>query len=291
MYTRFAFITVVITVFAGSLSAGPTNFAGVQAFVTASPTFDTIYSTSAAFGPANSAVSGSWICDSSCVGFTTSGAGQAGFGVLGASVDLNVPSVPAPNFFAISETESHFIDDLTMTGGTGSGVLELDYTVHGTTNSALASAGLALCTTNGCTDPNVFYSLNGGALTSQGTLQPGFRSNATLKFYVPFTYGVALEIEPFLNTQAQFEAFRGTPFDASANFNSTAIITGAFVLGGTSSAPGSSVKGAGIGDDDGFSFGPGGLTAGAPEPGTWLLASTALAGLLLAKRRAARDRC
>src|SRR5579864_3319215 len=285
MYTRFAFITVVITVFAGSLSAGPTNFAGVQAFVTASPTFNTIYSTSAAFGPANSAVSGSWICDSSCVGFTTSGAGQAGFGVLGASVDLNVPSLPASGFFAISETESHFMDDLTMTGGSGSGVLELDYTVHGTTNSALASAGLAMCDTNGCSDPNVYYILNGGALTSESTSQPFFQSNATLKFYVPFTYGVAVEIEPLLNTQAQFDSSRATPFDASANFNSTAIITGAFVLGGTSNAPGSAVKGAGIGDDDGFSFGPNGLTAGVPEPGTWLLSAPVLGLMGLARRR------
>src|SRR5579871_936939 len=98
MYTRCALIPIVMTAFAGSLSAGPTGFAGVQAFVTASPTFDTIYSTSAAFGPANSPVSGSWICDASCVGFTTSGAGQAGLGVLGAMVDLNVPSLPATDF-------------------------------------------------------------------------------------------------------------------------------------------------------------------------------------------------
>jgi PEP-CTERM motif len=168
-------------------------------------------------------------------------------------------------------------------------VLALSFAINGSVSTTGAAGGplgttasLALCLSDGCNDTNVYSSLNGGAITQ--STQPGFRSDATITFYVPFTYGTTFEIEPFLATQAQFIPGDGTPFTTTANFNSTAHLTSALVLGGTSNAPGSIVNGTAIGSDAGFTYGANGLVAGVPEPGTAWLATSGLGLVLLVSR-------
>ena len=281
------FAAVLVT----SVPALASNFAAVQASAD-SPIGTTIFNTTVASGPANSNVSGTWTCNT-CSGFTASGAGKADFGVLGSMVDLNVPG-PVPNGFSVlAESISHFNDDLTITGGTGAGVLELQFAVTGSA-TPFGTGQLALCDSRGCGDPNVFFTVNSGTLTSESSFQPNFISNATIAFYIPFTYGTALSIEPQLSTSAQFfscsSGCPSTPFDANANYNDTAIISAALVRTGTTNSPGTVVTGASIADGDGFTFGPNGLTApsAVPEPACWFLSVSAIAALMLTRRRALR---
>jgi hypothetical protein len=276
-----------------TLATIPTFAGFVPAFVQGnalfSPPGDTIFIVDAAIGSANSNVAGSWVCDTCApFGFSASGAGQSNFGVLGSMVTMSVPNA-LPGDFILARTNAMFVDNLTITGGSGQGVLALSFAINGSVSTTGAAGGplgttasLAMCLSDGCNDPNVYSSLNGGAITQ--STQPGFRSDATITFYVPFTYGTTFEIEPFLATQAQFIPGDGTPFTTTANFNSTAHLTSALVLGGTSNAPGSIMNGTAIGSDAGFTYGPNGLVAGVPEPGTAWLATSGLGLVLLVSR-------
>jgi hypothetical protein len=140
---------------------------------------------------------------------------------------------------------------------------------------------------DGCNDSGVYSSLNSGAATQ--TTEQGFQSNATVTFYVPFTYGTQLEIEPFLSAQDQFLGgspyLDGTPFTTTANFNSTVTLTSASVFTGTPTSLGTQVSNASIGSGDGFTYGPSGLSSTVPEPATWLLVASALGTLVFLNRR------
>jgi len=108
-------------------------------------------------------------------------------------VNLNVPGPLANGFSVLAETTAHFNDDLTITGGTGAGVLELQFAVTGSA-TPFGTGQLALCDSHGCTDPNVFFTVNSGTLTIESSFQPNFISNATIAFFIPFTNGTALSI-------------------------------------------------------------------------------------------------
>lgn len=275
--------------------AGTVSFAFVNADVSNALGVD-LYNSSVALGPANSDVAGSWTCNTSCTGdvFSASGAGQANNGILGATATLSVPSTPAAGPYAFAYTNAEFIDLLTITGGSGPGVLVLRFTVDGSITTTQPGAGtvgtvatLSMCLVDGCNDSGVYSSLNSGAATQ--TTEQGFQSNATVTFYVPFTYGTQLEIEPFLSAQDQFLGgspyLDGTPFTTTANFNSTVTLTSASVFTGTPTSLGTQVSNASIGSGDGFTYGPSGLSSTVPEPATWLLVASALGTLVFLNRR------
>ncbi len=270
------------------MQAAPFNFASVQAFVENAS--GTVFSTGSGIAAPNSNLTFSWTCDvCTALGYSANGAGTSNNGVLGSSVTIGVPSTPDPGFF-IAQTEAHYSDTLTITGGSGSGVLALSYAIHGSisvtgTGPQGVSAGFDMCDDVGCSDPSIFASVNSGPLTSESSQPGSFRSNGTVTFYIPFTYGAPVDIEPLINAQAQFiSGSDGIPFSASANFNSTVTLSSASVLTGTPNAPGTQVGGATIGSADSFIYGPNGLTSAVPEPATWLLLCGPLAFLAFRRR-------
>jgi hypothetical protein len=90
-----------------------------------------------------------FIC-TTCSGYGLSGSGDAKDinGSLGASATVSVTGSTGPNFF-IGEADSvaFYTDSLTIMGGSGTGVLALDYTVHGVTTGTApneATGGLSM---------------------------------------------------------------------------------------------------------------------------------------------------
>lgn len=277
--------------FVAAIPVYATPFAFVQALVQTG-TDGTLYNQSPALGVPDSLITASWTCDTcSAYGFSANGAGTVNFGTLGSTVTVSVSAAPGPDSIAIPETIAAYTDTLTITGGSGAGVLALAYTLDGSisvtgTGPQGVTAVFPMCDDNGCNDGSIYYSLNSGALTALSSGQPGFRSNGTVIFYIPFTYGAPLDIEPFLSTQAQFIVGSDSiPFSASANFNDTVTLSSALVYGGTPSAPGTQNNGALIDAASGLDYGPDGIVSGTPEPATVLLTATALAALIFFRRK------
>ena len=147
----------------------------------------------------------SFTCTSTCVGYGISANGSAKVlnGSLGASATVNVTGTAPSNFEGEADSLANYTDTLTITGGSGNGVLVLTYTLDG---SISAPSGTNLNTeellimqaTGG------YHQLDGGTITSGlgvSIFGTGTKSD-TVAFYIPFTYGSALAIEPWMAANA-----------------------------------------------------------------------------------------
>jgi hypothetical protein len=217
----------------------------------------------------------------SCPGYGISANGAANVinGSLGASSSITVTGSPGSNANVEADGIANYTDMLTITGGTGSGVLALTYMLTGAVSGAGAegSDGYMLLFGSGA------YSFNGGPIvisTGSQSMQGNGPQNYPLIFYVPFTYGTAFSIEPALYTNAIFEApFDTTPDTATVNFYNTSTLDSALVYAGTLSSLGAQNNTANISSTSGLDYGPNGISSAAPEPGTSLLVASAI-GLL-----------
>lgn len=221
-----------------------------------------------------------------CSGWSASGSG-AGFvtnGAFGDRATLTVagspPSAPA---WVYSETASTYSDTFTIGGGTGSGVLALEYSVDGTLNAGSGYVAFGLSSAPAGSDS----SLNGAAY-SAGTLAnmiatPGAQ-NDSLSVQVPFTYGTSFTITPVLVGAALYTGGTATPATSALDFYNTMTLDSALVYGGAPSALGSENDSAVINASTGLLYGADGVSA-VPIPATsWLLLS-ALGALAVVGRR------
>jgi hypothetical protein len=236
----------------------------------------------------NTTVSWNYTCDAaSCPGysFTATGAAKVDNGSLGAQSTLLVSSSPGGNYLAEADSYAQYTDDLTITGGTGSGVLSLHYTVDGSASgTGIYGGGYAYV---GLFGPSgVYNSLNGGPASSSSTAfitSPGINQTDTVTFYVPFTYGTPLSIEPILRTTAQYLGYEPTPFSSNWDFFNTATLDSALILDGTPDNPGSLVDGTSILASSGMTYTSSGISA-VPLPGSLLLFWSGLGPLLFLVR-------
>lgn len=260
--------------------------------ITGTTGLNNIYTSDFAIG-APASLTQDWTCDTcSSYGLSASGSAKVINGVLGAESTLSVPDASGDLTRAESDSYASFTDNLTITGGTGSGLLDLEFTVDGsitnTGGSNFSDAYLQLYS-----DPGADSSLNGGAVIGDDTQHLGSGSS-TVDFYVPFSFGTQFSIQPYLRATAQYGTNFGStpdapPYTATSDFYSTAVLTSALVYTGTSGNLGTQITNASIASTTGFNYGPNGLTApgmtAVPEPGTWLLAALALSLLVFAKGR------
>lgn len=83
--------------------------------------------------PTSDLVSWTFTC-STCSGYgiTADGSAKVVNGALGAVSDITVSGSPTgPHYVGEADSYAQYTDMLTMTGGTGTGVLELEYTLDG----------------------------------------------------------------------------------------------------------------------------------------------------------------
>lgn len=251
----------------------------------------TLYNTGAQSGtPVSDIISWSFTCPpSTCSGYGISGSGAANVinGSEGASSSVTVTGSTGAHFLSAADTTADYVDLLTITGGTGSGVLELQYGLDGSISqtgtgpNALSFATLA--------NPFAYdYQLDSDGITS-GSEADFFGNgtyNDTVTFYIPFTYGTAFGTELTLDAFAGFGSGDLTPLTANVNYYNTAALNSALVFAGTPSDPGAENAAAVIDSASGLGYGPNGISA-VPEPATWFLLASAMGVLALAKRRGA----
>ena len=246
-----------------------------------------LYDTGAPNGsPVSDTVNWNFTC-STCSGYGISGSGAAKVinGSLGASSSLTVTGSPG-TFLGLADTYADYFDTLTVTNGTGSGVLALQYTVDG----VISHTGTGVNVDSFAFLSNLFagsYKVNSGGITS-GSEADFFgdgTTSSTVTFYIPFTYGVAFASELHLESAAGFASNAdSTPYTATADYYNTATLDSALVFNGTLANLGDENNAANIGAASGINYGTNGASS-VPEPGTWFLVSSALGILALAKRR------
>ncbi len=234
--------------------------------------------------PISDTVNWNFAC-STCTGYGISGAGAAKVinGSLGASSSLTVTGSPGV-FLGLADTYADYFDEFTINGGTGTGVLQLQYTVDG----VISQTGTGANVDSFAFLSNLFassYQLNSGPITS-GTEADFFgngTTSSTVTFFLPFTYGIAFASELHLEAAAGFASSADSiPYTTTADYYNTATLNSALVFDGTTQN-----TGAQIGSASGLNYGPNGISA-APEPGTWLLVASAIG--VLALRKATRPR-
>jgi len=252
----------------------------------------TLYSTGAQNGSAVSDNLPSWsfTCPSStCSGYgiSANGAATVNDGSLGASSSVTVTGTPGAPLYGTASTTAVFTDMLTITGGTGSGVLELTYALDGVisnTGTGFNSSSAYLYMPAASTFQ---YDNEGIASGGYVEIDGNGTYNDTVTYYIPFTYGTALSTELDLNANALFAPGDSTSYTATVNYYNTAALTSALVSGGTPSDPGAENNAADIGSASGLNYGPNGISAAVPEPSAWFLLASAMGVLALAKRRGA----
>jgi hypothetical protein len=202
---------------------------------------------------------------------------------------VNVTGTAPSNFEGEADSLANYTDTLTITGGSGNGVLVLTYTLDG---SISAPSGTNLNTeellimqaTGG------YHQLDGGTMTSGlgvSIFGTGTKSD-TVAFYIPFTYGSALAIEPWMAANAPFiTPGDTTPYSSTVDYFNTATLDSAVVFAGTPLDLGGQNNGAGIASTSGLNYGPGGVTSPVPEPGSWVLLASVIATVAFLKRRKA----
>jgi hypothetical protein len=233
-------------------------------------------------GSSVAAASFSWSGScTTCVGYGVSGSGSAiiSNGTLGATASLAVTGpTPGGNFTLGATSEAEYSDLLTITSGTGTGVLALQYTMDGSitqsgtgTSVSLLIGGLSVAPTGTLT------SANGAGMTANtlGTFIGVGSHTDTLSVYIPFTYGSAFAIAPDLLADPEYFSSLGNtaPYSATVDFYNTLTLNSALVYGGTPSSLGALNGSADISSASGLGYGPNGLTpAPVPLPATaWLL--------------------
>jgi hypothetical protein len=196
---------------------------------------------------------------------------------------ISVTGTPGSSYSAEADSYAQFTDNLTITGGTGTGVLALMFATDGSIgNTGTGYNGsyvyLALFDASG-----VYSAINGEPATNTDIQY--FTSDTNVTFYVPFTFGTQFSIEPVMRVAAQdYQALRRKSVyrDFQFLFNRDAHL------------------GAGVRRHAYFPGQPGlerrhqfhnrvqlraQWTVAVPEPGTWLPAALVLAALLLGRRR------
>jgi len=256
----------------------------------------TIYNSPTNIGsPVSDLVNWTFAC-STCGGYGISGSGAAKVvnGSLGAVSSVTVTGAP-PGAHYLGEANSYaqYDDMLTITGGSGSGVLQLQYSLDGSASDTgtgfnLSTSYLAVF---GAFGGGAYYQMDNGPLTNgqEADFSGNGTKSDTVIFYLPFTYGTQFSMEPILRTAANvYKDYDSTPYTATWDYYNTATLTAALVLDGTASNPGSVVNGAGIDSTSGLTYSSTGISS-TPEPGTWLLVGSAIAALMLVRRTRARS--
>jgi hypothetical protein len=239
--------------------------------------------------PVSDLVNWTFTC-STCSGYGLSGSGAAKVinGSLGAVSSVTVTGSPAgAHYLGEANSYSQYDDTLTIMGGTGSGVLQLQYSLDGSSTNTgtgfdLSTSYLAI---EGAFGGGAYFQINNGTLTNgQEADFSGTGTIAdTVTFYLPFTYGTPFTMDPILRSAANFYGdYDSTPYTATWDFYNTATVTAALVLDGTANNPGNQVV-AQITSASGLQYGATGISS-APEPGTWLLAGSAIGALILMRR-------
>lgn len=238
-------------------------------------------------------------CGSSrCLGYSynASGSGWADKANLGAQSSISVQGSPPgePNYLIQATTDVGYSDGLRITGGTGTGVLAMTYSLHGlfggNGNTGVDSysigdstGGLTIRAFEGNSLSgnliNVYSQTNNGPIVNHDPFLILNSGTNTEAFYIPFTYDTPFTFAVDLSTSARFVNGDVTPFFSNVDFYNTAILESAFVLSGTPSAPGSQVSGVTIHADSGINY-DSNSTAIAPEPNALILLSLGLVPLL-----------
>jgi hypothetical protein len=261
----------------------------LQGTVFDSTTISTIFDT----GPQTSSGTSDtlpWTC-TTCppLGFTGSGTAKVVNGSLGVKSTVSVTGPPASTHTVTTHSYAEFLDTLTITGGTGSGFLQLDYSVKGTashtgTGKNDGSIGFGLFGTG------ITYRLNGGSLkngSGPALFGDGAKDEA-VTIYLPFTYDIPVDVDPFFVTGATFSASLDTiPWTGTWDFFDTATLESLRVFAGTAQSPGQENTSADIRASSGLIYGPNGI-ARISEPSTLALFWAGLAGLGVFRRRKAR---
>jgi hypothetical protein len=217
-------------------------------------------------------------------GITGSGAAKVINGSLGANSTVTVTGSPGPNFLSAADNDADYIDTLTITGGTGNGVLALQYELDGSLSHT--GTGPSVTSFLALADPFATnYQLGSGAVNggSEADFFGDVATSGTVTFYVPFTYGTAFTNELNLDAFAAFASGDSTPFTATVDFYNTAALHSALVFAGTPLSLGAENTAADIGSTSGISYGPNGSSA-TPEPGTLFLLASAMGVLGWVKR-------
>ncbi len=230
----------------------------------------------------------SFTCTTACVGYGISANGSAKVvnGSLGASATVNVTGAPPSNFEGEADSLANYTDTLTITGGSGNGVLALTYTLDGSINAPsgtnLNAVELLIMQASGG-----YHQLDGGAVTSGlgvGIFGNGTKTD-TVAFYIPFTYGTALSIEPWMAANAPFVTpGDATPYSSTVDYFNTATLDSAQVFAGTPLDLQGQNNDAVIASSSGLNYGPAGITSPVPEPGSWVLLASAIAAVAFLKR-------
>jgi hypothetical protein len=239
--------------------------------------------------PVSDLVSWTFTC-STCSGYGISGSGAAKVinGSLGAVSSVTVTGSPTgAHYLGEANSYSQYDDTLTIMGGTGSGVLQLQYSLDGSSTSSgtgfdLSTSYLAI---EGAFGGGAYFQVNNGTLTNgqEADFSGSGTITDTVTFYLPFTYGTPFTMDPILRSTANFYGdYDTTPYTATWDFYNTATVTAALVLNGTANNPGTQVA-AQITSGSGLQYGATGISS-TPEPGTWLLVGSAIGALILRRR-------
>jgi hypothetical protein len=240
----------------------------------------------------NTTVSWNYLCDAAtCPGyvFSATGAAKVNNGSLGAQSTILVNNAPAgqPNYLAEADSYAQYTDALTITGGTGNGVLQLQYTVDGSASgTGIYGGGYAYVGLFGAS--GVYSQLNNGAISNSSLAyitSPGANQTDTVTFYVPFTYGTQLSIEPILKTTAQYLGYEPTPFASNWDFYNTATLDSALILDGTADNPGNQISNAMIAATSGLTYTPTGISTVPLPAAAWLFGSGLLGLIGVARRK------
>ena len=258
-----------------------------------------------AVGEGGGYIDGGTTCGSACLGITALGSGNVTNGSLGVSVAATFPVSADSAITAV--TYSQYADSLTITGGTGSGVLALIYSVDGSLSESSAGGTCEVFVSAACnginaglggapTGTTVSVSTGGSVYTDpvngeslgEFPLVSGSQSD-TVALHVPFTYGSPISIEPYMAAFTSISDSTAVPYSSNIDFSDTMTLDSAVVYAGTPQELGAENYSADIGSASGLLYGPSGVSPVPLPASAWLMLSGLGGfGALVWRRKAAR---